>query len=157
METVRELADGNRNTARAEVVAAFDELCCVGVAEQSLQFALFGRVALLHFRTALLQGRKLVGFGRACCTAAAVTACSAAQKHDDVAGGGDFAAHVLCGSRADYRADFQTLGNIAVVIKLIDLPRGKTDLVAVGAVACRRGGNQLSLRELTRHGVLYRL
>ena len=42
------------------------------------------------------------------------------------------------------------------MIKLVYLTCRKTDLVTVGGVACRRGGDDLSLRELTLDGVLDR-
>jgi len=48
-KTVGQLADGNRHAARAKVVAALDEARHLAVAEQALDLALFGRVALLHF------------------------------------------------------------------------------------------------------------
>lgn len=49
MQTVSQFADGDRHTARAEVVAALDEAGDLAVPEQALDLALFGRVALLHF------------------------------------------------------------------------------------------------------------
>ena len=49
LEAVGQLADGDRHTARAEVVAALDEAGDLAVPEQALDLALFGRVALLHF------------------------------------------------------------------------------------------------------------
>ena len=47
LEAVGQLADGDRHTARAEVVAALDEAGDLAVSEQALDLALFGRVALL--------------------------------------------------------------------------------------------------------------
>ena len=92
-------------------------------------------------------------FGRTGCAATAVTAGSAAQQDNNIAGGGHFTAYIFRGCRADYRADFHTLGNIAVVVNFINLPRGKTDLVAVRTVPRRRGGDEFSLRQFAGHGV----
>ena len=156
MQPVGKLADGHGNTARAEVVAALDKLGRIRVAEQSLEFALFGRVTFLDFRAALFERRKLVRFRRAGCTAAAVTAGSAAEQHNNVARNRHFTADIFRRRRTHDRADFHTLGDIAGVINFIDLPGGKTDLVAVGAVPRRRGGNKFSLREFAGHGVFDR-
>ena len=48
-KAVGQLADGDGHAARAEVVAALDEARHLAVAEEALDLALFGRVALLHF------------------------------------------------------------------------------------------------------------
>ena len=79
MQTVSQFADGDRHTARAEVVAALNEAAGILAAEQALQFALNGRVALLHLGTAGFQARQFVRLGRTRCAADAVTARAAAQ------------------------------------------------------------------------------
>ena len=61
-QTVGKFTDGDRYAACAEVVAALDQPGNVRVAEQALKLALFGRIALLHFRAALLQGIQRMGF-----------------------------------------------------------------------------------------------
>ena len=147
-QTVGQLADGHADAARAEVVAALDEAGHVAVAEQALDLALLGRVALLHLGG---HGRKrfqVVALGRAGRTTDAVTARAAAQQDDHIAGRGALAADVVCRSGRHHGAAFQTLGDVALVIDLRHMTGGKADLVAVGGVA--RGGSlaQLALRQL---------
>ena len=62
-QTVGKLADGNRNTARAEVIAALDEAGCLGVAEKTLKLALLGRVTLLNLCAAVGKRGRGVRFG----------------------------------------------------------------------------------------------
>ena len=89
-------------------------------------------------------------------TADAVTAGTAAEKHDLVARGGALATHVAGGRGAHHGADLHALGHVAGVVELGDLAGGKADLVAVGGVAGRRRAADLALRELAgkraRHG-----
>ena len=63
-QAVRELADGHRYAARAEVVAAQDHARDLRVAEQALQLALLGRIALLHLRAAGGEGTPPCGTWR---------------------------------------------------------------------------------------------
>ena len=85
--------------------------------------------------------------------AAAVPARAPAQQNHNVAGHGRFPPHVGRRGRADHRADLHTLGRVAGVVQLVHQPGRKADLVAVGAVARRRGGYQLALGEFTRQGL----
>src|SRR5699024_5772269 len=62
-QTVSQFADGNGNTAGAEVVAAFDQAAGILTAEQPLQFALDGGVAFLNFSAAGFQAGEFVGLG----------------------------------------------------------------------------------------------
>ena len=55
--------------------------------------------------------------------------------------------YVLRGSRAHHRAQLHMLGDIALVIQLVDYSRGKTYLVAVGGIAVRRRCGDLTLRK----------
>ena len=55
VQAVSQLADGNGNTARTEVIAPLDHAGCFAVAEQSLKFPLFRSVTLLHFCAAVFQ------------------------------------------------------------------------------------------------------
>ena len=64
----------------------------VAVAEQPLDLALFGGVALLHLGGHGGQGRQVVALGGAGGAADAVTAGAAAQQDDHVAGRGLFPA-----------------------------------------------------------------
>ena len=52
VKPVGELAYRDRDSARAEVVAAFYQTGDVGVAEETLKLALLGRISLLHLRAA---------------------------------------------------------------------------------------------------------
>ena len=154
---VGQFADGHGNAAGAKVVAALDAPCGFGVAEQPLQLAFLGSVALLHLRAAGLQrmrGVRLAGAGRA---AAAVATRAPAQQHHAVARGGRLAAHVLGRGRAHHRADLHALGGVAGVVNFIHQPRGQTDLVAVGTVPRRRRGGQHALGQLAFDGVFHRL
>ncbi len=147
-QPIGKLADGHRNAARAEVVAALDQAACLAAAEQALDLALLGRVALLHLGAAGLQAVEVVLLGRTRRAADAVAAGSAAQKHDDIARSRGFATHVI-GRRGRHDcADLHALGNIAGMIQLVDLACCKTDLIAVAGIARSGRGDQLALRQL---------
>ncbi len=60
-KTIRQLADGHGNSARAEVVAALYKGCGFGISEQSLKLALFWGVALLYLRAAAFEAFHAVG------------------------------------------------------------------------------------------------
>ena len=148
VQAVRQLADGDRHAARAEVVAAADHAGDVAIAEQALDLALLRRVALLDLCAAGFERGLGVLFGGASGTAAAVAAGLAAEQDDHVAGFGYFADHVFDRGRANNRADLHALGDITRVIDLVHQPSRKADLVAVGRIARRRGLAQLALRQL---------
>ena len=148
VQAVGQLADGDRYTARAEVVAAADHAGDVAVAEQALDLALLGRVALLHFSAAGLERSFGVLFGGTGGAAAAVAAGLAAEQDDHVAGFGHLADDILQRGRADHRADLHALGDITRVIDLMHQPGREADLVAVGRIARRRGLAQLALGQL---------
>mgnify|MGYP000573890365 CR=1 FL=1 len=97
VQAVGQLTDGNGHTACTKVVAALDHPAGILAAEQALQLALDGSIALLHLGTAVLKAVQLVGLGGAGSTAHTITAGAAAQQNDDIAGGGALAADV--GSR----------------------------------------------------------
>ena len=94
VEAVGELAHGDGHAARAEVVAALDEATGVAAAEEALQLALHGGIALLDLGAVLLDGLDVVGLGGAGGAADAVTAGAATEQDDLVAGGGALAADV---------------------------------------------------------------
>ena len=150
-QTVSKLTDGNGDTACTEVVAALDHPGCIRVAEQTLQLALLRSITLLNFCAAGGQGFLSVGLGGAGCTAAAVTAGTAAEQDDDIAGERAFTADIFCGSRCDDSTDLHTLCRVAGVVEFIDLTGSKADLVTVGGVAGSGRRDDLSLRELTCH------
>ena len=155
-QPVRKFSDGNRDAARAEIVALLDFAAGVRIAEQPLQFALLGSVSFLHFRAAGLEGLFGVGFGRAGCAAASVAPGRTAQKDDHISGGGNFAPHVAFGRCGNHRADFHPLGGVTGMINFIHDSRGKPDLVAVGGIACCGGGYDLPLRQFSFDGLFHR-
>ena len=132
VQAVRQLADGDRYAARAEVVAAADHAGDVAVAEQALDLALLGRVALLDLCAAGLERGLGVLFGRTGGAAAAVAAGLAAEQDDHVAGFGHFADDVFDRGRADHCTDLHALGDITRVIDLMHQAGREADLVAVG-------------------------
>ena len=135
-QTICQFTDGNGNTACTKVVTTFDEFGGLGISEQSLQFSFFGSVTLLYFCAAAFQRFYCMGFGGACRTAAAVTACFAAQQDYDITVFRTFSAYVFRRSRCDNCTDFHSLRNITGVIQFINLTCSQTDLVTVRAVAC---------------------
>ena len=147
-QAVGQLADGHGHAARAEVVAALDEARGLPAAEQALDLALLGRVALLHLGAAMFQRLQVVLLGAARGAADAVTAGATAQQHHHVASLGRFAAHVV-GRRCGHNgADLHALGHVAGVIQLVDLTGCQADLVAVAGIAGSGRGDQLALRQL---------
>ena len=83
------------------------------------------------------------------CAATAVTACSAAQKDNDISGVRGFSDNILSGCRTHYRTDFHTLCHVIRVIDFLYKARCQTNLVAVGGISCRRTADQLLLRKLS--------
>ncbi len=153
LQAVCQLADGDGDTARAEVIALFDEAGDLGTAEQSLELALCGGIALLNFRAAGGQRLLGVGLGGTCGAADAVTSGAAAQQDDDIAGVGVETLHVGACRRAHDRADLHAFGQIAGVVDLGDMTGGKTDLVAVAGIAVRSADDQLFLGKLAPDGL----
>ena len=94
-----------------------------------------------------------MGLGGAGGAADAVAAGAAAQQDDHVAGGGALPPDMAGGGGAHHRADLHPLGHIAGVVDLIHLAGGQADLVAVGGIARRRGGDQLALGQLAGQGL----
>ena len=156
VKAVGQLANGNRNTTRAEVVAAADHAGDIAVTEQTLNLALLRRIALLDLSTAGLKGLLSVLLRGAGSAAAAVTAGFAAEQDDDVARLGYLADNVLQRSRTDNSADLHALCDIARVVDLVYEAGRKTDLVAVGGIACSSGLAQLALRQLVLKGLRQR-
>ena len=150
VEAVGQLAHGHAHAAGAKVVAALDEAAGVTPAEEALELALDGGVALLHLGAALLEALDVLGLGAAGGAADAVAAGAAAEQHDLVAGGGALAAHVVGRGGAHDGAHLHAFGHVAGVVELAHLAGGEADLVAVAGVAGRRRGHELALRELAR-------
>ena len=136
------------STTGTKVIAAFDHAGCFRVAEQTLKLAFFGGVAFLNFCAAGVQRFYRVSLGRPGCTAAAVTAGTSAEKNDDIPVRGTFTTNVFRGSRSNNGTDLHALGSVTVMIELVNLPGGKTNLVAVGRVTGSCGGDELFLGQL---------
>ena len=147
----RDLADGDRDAAGAEVVADFDFAGELRVAEQALDFALGGGVAFLDFG-GVFEGGVGVFLGRAGGTADAVASGAAADEQDHIAGGGCAAEDVGTRGGGDDRADFKALGDVAGVIDFRDLAGGEADLVAVGRITAGGDLADFLLRELAGEG-----
>jgi len=130
-QAIGQLAHGHGHAARAEVVAALDHAARVAAAEQALDLALHGRVALLHLGPARLERLQLVRLRRTRRAADAVAARAPAQKHDHVARGRRLAPHVVGRRRAHHRADLHALGGVAGMVQLVHLAGCQADLVAV--------------------------
>ena len=143
-----QLANGHAHAARAEVVAALDELGRGGLPEEPLNFPLGGRIALLHLRPAYLHGLLCVGHAGAGGPANAVAAGGPAQQDDYISRRGPLPAHVFLGRGSHHRADFQALGHIAGVVELRNLTGGQTHLVAIAGIALRRAGGDLPAGQL---------
>ena len=158
IQAVGKLADRHGHAARAEIVATLDQTARVTTAEQTLQLTLDRRVALLHFGAVKLQRFDVMRLGSAGGTTDAVTTGTAAEQDDLVARSRGLAAHMIGRSRGHNRTDLHTFGHIARMVDLIHLAGGQADLVAVGGVAGRGGGDELTLRKLAlkrfghRHG-----
>ena len=153
VQAVGQFPNGHRHATGAEIVAAFDHAAGIPAAEQALDLALHRRVALLHLGPAAFQRLHGMGLGRARSAADAVAARAAAEKHHHIARRRGLATHVVGRRGTHHRADFHALGGVTRVVQLVHLARGQADLVAVGGVAGRRRGHELTLRELAGNGV----
>ena len=151
MQAISKLADGNGHTARTEVIAAFDQAAGVLAAEQTLQLALDGGVALLDLSAAGLKACQLVCLGGAGRAAHTVAAGAAAQQDDHIAGGGFLAADMAGRGGTHDRADLHALGGVAGMVQFCNLTGGKTDLVAVAGITGGSGRDQLALGQLAGH------
>ena len=151
VERGRDLADGDGDAAGAEVVADLDFAGEFRVAEQALDFALGGGVALLDLG-GVFEGGVGVFLGGAGGAADAIASGAAADEQDDVAGRGGAAEDVGARGGGDDRADFQALGDVAGMIDFRDLAGGEADLVAVGRVAVGGDLADFLLRQLAGKG-----
>ena len=90
------------------------------------------------------------------CAAHAVTARTAAQQYDDVAGSRSLTDDGIPGSRADDAAHFHALCYKAGMIIFFYAARCQADLVAVGAVACSSAQSNLPLGQFALQGLFIR-
>ena len=130
-QAVGQLAHGHGHAARAEVVAALDHAARVAAAEQALDLALHGRVALLHLGAAAFERFQLVRLRGTRGAADAVAAGAAAQQHHHVARRGRLATHVIGRGGAHHGADLHALRGVTGMVQLVHLAGRQADLVAV--------------------------
>ena len=155
VQPVGQLADCHADAARAEVVAAANHAGHVAVAEEALELALLGGVALLHLAAHGLEGVQVVGLGGAGGAADAVPAGAAAQQDNHIPGLGGLPNHGIRLHRAHDRAQLHVLRHIAGVVELGDHAGGQANLVAVGGVARGGGGGQLALGQTALNGLAH--
>ena len=131
LKTVGQLAYGDADSARSEVVASLDHACGNTVAEEPLYLALLRRVALLHLSAAGLYRVHVVRLRRACSTADSVTSGGAAEKHYNISRLRAFSSDVYRRSGCHDSADFHALRCVSRMIDLIDDARAQSYLVSV--------------------------
>ena len=149
IQTIRQLSDGNGNTARTEIIALLDQMRNLGSAEQSLELSFRRSISLLNLSAAGFQGLLGVLLGGAGCSAAAVTSGPAAQKNDNISGIAVLADDIRASCRAHHRADLHALCHVVRVINFRYASGRKTDLISVAGISLRCAGAELLLRELS--------
>ena len=132
-----ELPYGHAYAARAEVVGLLYEPGHLRTAEEPLQLALLGGVALLDLAAAGLDGTFGMLLGGTGGPSDAVAPGPAAEQQDHVAGSGALAPHVLGLDRTHDGAGLEPLGHVAGVVDLAHAGGGEAYLVAVAGVAGR--------------------
>ena len=147
-QAVRQLADGNADTAGAKVIAALDKPGGLRVPEQPLKLTLLRGISFLYLRAACLDAVSIMSLGGACRAADAVPAGGTAEQNHHVPGRRTFPADIFRRRRGDNRTDLHTLCRITRMVNLIYNARGKADLIAVGGITRRRGLHDLALRQL---------
>ena len=152
VESGSEFAYRYTDAARAEVVGFLYKFRHLRAAEEALELALLGGVALLDLGSAALERGFGMLFRRAGGAADSVAAGGTAQKQYYVARDGTFAAHLRGLYGANYGADFHALGSIAVGIDLPYVGGSETDLVSVAGITTRSLARNHSLRELPGNG-----
>ena len=138
VQPVGQFADGDADAAGTEVVRFLDEARHLRTAEQPLELALLGGVALLHLAAAGFERLGVVLLRRAGRTADSVAARAAAEHDDFIARCGTLAADVRSLHGPHHSPYFEAFGDIVVMINLADMGRSQSDLVAVARIA-RRG------------------
>ena len=150
-QPLRQLSDGDRDTAGPEVIAALDHSGSNGIAEETLKLSLLGCIALLDLSTAGFNRLSVMSLAGAGGTADTIPAGSSAQQDDNIAGSRTFSADILLRCGSDDGSDLHALGGIARVIELIHDAGGQTDLVSVRRVTCCGCRHQFALGELAGH------
>jgi hypothetical protein len=142
-----DLADGDGDSARAEIVADLDFAGEFRVAEKPLDLAFSGGVALLNLG-GIFEGGVGVFLGGTRGSADAVAPGASADEEDGIARRGGAAENLRARRGGHDGADFQAFGDVARVIDLRNLSGGEADLVAVGRVAVCGDLTDFLLREL---------
>ena len=153
LKSVGKLTDRNRNTACSEVVTSLDHTASLSVSEESLELSFLGSVTLLNLCTAGFKRGNVMRLGGSGSSAASVTSRSSAEENYEVSVSRTLTAYVFSGGSCDNRTYLKALSRISVMIKLVNHTGCKTDLVTVGGISCRRGGDYLSLGKLTLNGL----
>ena len=133
-QAVAQLADGNGNAASTEVVAALDQAARIAAAEQALNFALNGSVALLHLGARGLDAVNVLRF-RGPVAPPMPSRPVRPPSSTTLSPGAGHSRRTWFAGRAHNSADFHALGHITGVIDLMDLAGRKTNLVAIARIA----------------------
>ena len=155
-QAVRQLSDGHRDAAGAEIVALFDQTAHLRAPEHALDLSLCGSVSLLHLRPAGLQGSGGVHFGGTGGPADAVPAGAASQQDNQISRIGIFPDHIPSGSGSHDRPDLHSLGHIVGMVHFFYVSRSQSHLVAVRAVAFGGSPGQGLLGQLALQSILHR-
>ena len=153
VQAVSKLADCYAHAASAEVVGTLDEARNLGAAEEALELALLGGIALLHLAAGGLEGRAGMALGRSGRTADAVAAGASAQQKHHVAGDGLLAAHVRCLYGSYHGTDLKALCGVAGVVDFAHVCGCEADLVAVAGIAGRGLAGDYALGQLAGDGI----
>ena len=120
----------------------------VAAAEQTLQLALDGGVALLDLGARGLDGLGVLGLEEPVAPPMPSRPVRPPSRMILSVGGGALATNVVCRGSAHDGANLHALGHVTGVIEFVDLTGGKADLVAVAGVAGGGSGHELALRQL---------
>ena len=139
-----DFADGDRDSAGAEVIADFDFASEDRVAEKALDFAFGWGVALLDLGGIFERGVGMF-LGRSGGAADAIASGAATDQKDGIAGGGFAAEDLRAWGSGNDRTDLEAFGDIARVVNFGDFTGRESDLVAVGGIPVSCGAADFSL------------
>ena len=91
----------------------------------------------------------------ACCTAAAITACTSTQENNNISRIRSLSDNIASRRCCHHRTDFHTFCHIIRMIDFINKTCGQTNLVTIGAVAAGCTCHQFSLRQLAIQSLLH--
>ncbi len=153
LQAVGQFADRHAHATRAKVVRFLDEPRHFRPAEEPLELALLGGIALLDFAAAGGQRGVRMAFRGTCGAADAVAARASAEQQDHVARRGAFAQHLGLRNGAHHCTDLHALGGIAFVEDLPHMRGCQADLIAIARIAGRRLARNHALRQLAVQGL----